>query len=107
MFKPDSVNGRRGTLQVQTREPIKSIRIASDFTKSLWLEKAKEDIMTTIQFKIIQQREYYSTYDICNLISQSFSETVTDYNYIYFVIIYVISFHVTSFSPTLETTDIN
>ncbi len=33
MFKPGSVNGICGTLQIQTREPIKSIRIASDFTK--------------------------------------------------------------------------
>ncbi len=33
MFKAGSVNGRRGTLQIQTREPIKSIRIASKFTK--------------------------------------------------------------------------
>ncbi len=29
MFKPGSINGRRGTLQILTRELIKSIRIAS------------------------------------------------------------------------------
>ncbi len=43
MFKPGSVNGRRGTLHIQTRELIKSIRIASNFLKQSQLEKAKED----------------------------------------------------------------
>ncbi len=33
MSKPGSVNGRREALQIQTKEPIKSIRIASNFTK--------------------------------------------------------------------------
>ncbi len=39
-----SVNGRRGALQIQTREPIKSIRTASDFKKQPRLEMAKENI---------------------------------------------------------------
>ncbi len=33
MFKPGSGNGRREALQIQTREAIKSIKIASNFTK--------------------------------------------------------------------------
>ncbi len=45
MFKPCSVHGRRGALQIQTREPIKSIRTASNFTKRPWLEVSKEDIV--------------------------------------------------------------
>ncbi len=32
-------------LEIPTREPIKSIRIASNFTKWPWLEMAKEDIV--------------------------------------------------------------
>ncbi len=44
-FKPGSVNGRCGRLQIQKREPIKSIRIASDFTKQPWLEMANEGIV--------------------------------------------------------------
>ncbi len=32
-------------LHIQTREPIKNIRIASNFTKRPWLEMAKEDIV--------------------------------------------------------------
>ncbi len=34
MFKPGSVNGRRGAQQIQTGEPMKSIRIASDFNNN-------------------------------------------------------------------------
>ncbi len=34
--------GRRGALQIQTRELIKSIRILN-FTKRPWLEMTKED----------------------------------------------------------------
>ncbi len=45
MFKAGSVNGRRGALQMQTREPIKSIRTASNFTTRLWLNMAKENIV--------------------------------------------------------------
>ncbi len=45
MFKPDSVNGRHGAPQIQTREPIKSIRIASNFTKQPQQEMAKEGIV--------------------------------------------------------------
>ncbi len=41
MFKPGSVNGRRGALQIQTRDPIKSIK-TSNFTKQPWLEMTKE-----------------------------------------------------------------
>ncbi len=32
-------------LLIWTREPIKTIRIASDFTKQPWLEMEKEDIV--------------------------------------------------------------
>ncbi len=45
MFKPGSVNGKHVALQIQTREPIKSIRIASNFTKWSWLEMTNEDIV--------------------------------------------------------------
>ncbi len=45
MFKPGSINGRCGPLQIQTREPIKNIWTASKFSKWLWLEMAKEDIV--------------------------------------------------------------
>ncbi len=41
MFKPGSVNGRREVLETETKEPIKSIKIASNFTKRQ--EMAKED----------------------------------------------------------------
>ncbi len=44
-FAPGSVNGRWGALQIQTRESIKSIRIASNFTEQPSLEMAKEDIV--------------------------------------------------------------
>ncbi len=37
--------GRCGELQIQTREPIKNIRIASSFTTQPWLETEKEDIL--------------------------------------------------------------
>ncbi len=37
----------------------------------------------------------------CNLITQFFLVTVTNYNYFYFVINYVIPLHVTSYSPTM------
>ncbi len=43
MFKSDS--GRRGAQQIQTREPIKSIRIASNFVKSPWRETTKDGIV--------------------------------------------------------------
>ncbi len=43
MVKPGSVNGRSEALQIQTREPIKSIKIASNFTKRPRPEMAKED----------------------------------------------------------------
>ncbi len=46
MFEPGSVNGRHGgALQIQIREPIKSIEMASHFTKRPWLEMAREDIV--------------------------------------------------------------
>ncbi len=43
MFKAGSVKGRHGALQSPTRELIKSIRAASNFTKRPRLEMAKED----------------------------------------------------------------
>ncbi len=43
--------GRRGALQIQTRKPIKSIRIASNFTNQSWLEVAKEG---TVHIKNMQ-----------------------------------------------------
>ncbi len=39
LFKAGS--GRRGTLQIQTGEPIKSIRIASNFIERPWSEIAE------------------------------------------------------------------
>ncbi len=45
MFKLVSVEGRCDALQIQIKEPIKSIRIASNFAKWPWLEMAKEDIV--------------------------------------------------------------
>ncbi len=106
MCKPGSVNGRRGDLQIQTREPIKSIRIASNFTKWPWLEIAKEVIvhiknMQSSKIYIIQHIAwaFYIKYSSvtsfvisnifinnCDSITYFFSVTVTDNNYIYFVI---------------------
>ncbi len=43
MFEPGS--SRRMVLQIQTREPIKHIRIAKIFAKRPWLEMAKEGIV--------------------------------------------------------------
>ncbi len=43
MFKPGSVNSKCGLVQNKTREPIKSNRTASNFTKRPRLEMAKED----------------------------------------------------------------
>ncbi len=37
--------GRRGALQIQKREPIKSLRILSNFTKQSWMDITKEDIV--------------------------------------------------------------
>ncbi len=59
MFKPGSVHDRRGKLQIQTRELIKSIRVTSSFTKRSWLEMTKGDIvriknMQSNKMKIIQ-----------------------------------------------------
>ncbi len=91
-------------LQLQTREPIKSIRTASNFTKWPWLEMTKEDTvhiknMQSNKMNIIQHtawafnRKYsdvtpFVIIDIfrsnCNLIIHFFS--VTDYSHIYFVI---------------------
>ncbi len=45
IFKPGSVNGSCVEMQIQTREPIKSIRITSNFTKGPCLEVAKDDIV--------------------------------------------------------------
>ncbi len=45
MFKSGGINGRHAALQIQTREPIKSIRAASNFTKQPWLEMTKENIV--------------------------------------------------------------
>ncbi len=39
MFEPGS--GRRGALQIQTKEPIKMIRVAPNFTNQHGLELAK------------------------------------------------------------------
>ena len=63
-------------LQIQTGEPIESIRIASNFTKRLWLEMAKEDIvpiknMQCNKMNVIQHIALLFTEDIdvtCNLI---------------------------------------
>ncbi len=62
MFQPGSVGGRRGALQIQTREPIKSIRTASNFTKRPWLEMVKEKIvhnknMQSNKMNIIQHKD--------------------------------------------------
>ncbi len=38
----------------------------------------------------------------CNLITHFFLVTVTNYNYFYFIIKYVIPLHVTSYSPNTE-----
>ncbi len=54
MFKPGSVNGRRGALQIQTGEPIRSFRAASNFTKRPWLEMVKED---TVHVKNMQSNK--------------------------------------------------
>ncbi len=54
MFKPGSVNDRHGALQIQTREPIKSIRITLTFAKGPWLEMAKED---TVHIKNMQSNK--------------------------------------------------
>ncbi len=56
------LTGRREELQIQIREPIKSIRIASNFTKWPRLEMAKEDIVHIKHEK--EQNEYYSTYGL-------------------------------------------
>ncbi len=45
MFNQGSVKGRCVALQIQTREPIKSIRIESNFTKQPWLEMTEENIV--------------------------------------------------------------
>ncbi len=44
ILKPGSVIFRRGVLQIQTRKPIKSIRIALNFIKPPSLEMAKKGI---------------------------------------------------------------
>ncbi len=54
MFKPGSVDGRHRTLQIQTREPVKSVRTASNFSKRPWLEIAKEDTVHIKKINIIQ-----------------------------------------------------
>ncbi len=64
MFKSGSVNGRRGTLQIQTRESIKRIRRASNFTKRTRLKMAREDIvhmknMPSNKMNIIQHIVYF------------------------------------------------
>ncbi len=46
-----NLTDRRGAPQIQTREPIKTIKIASNFTKQPWLEIAKED---TVHIKNMQ-----------------------------------------------------
>ncbi len=45
MFKPGSVHGRGGAMQIQTKEQIESIRIASNLATRPWLEMAKEGIV--------------------------------------------------------------
>ncbi len=62
MCKPGSVNGRHVALQIQTREPIKSIRTASNFTKQPRLEMTKEDIAHIKTCKATN--ECYSTYSL-------------------------------------------
>ncbi len=46
-LEPGGINDTRVALQIQTREPMKSIRKASNFTKQPWLEKTKEDNVHT------------------------------------------------------------
>ncbi len=60
MFKSDSVNGRRGTLQIQTREPNSE---ASEQHQTLltWLEMTKADTvfiknMQSNKINIIQHK---------------------------------------------------
>ncbi len=108
MFKPGSV-----ALQIQTREPIKNLRAASDFSERPRLEITKDTVhiknMQSNKVNMIQHtaRAFYRQHSDgtpfviihifigkCNLITHSFSVTVTDYNS-------VISLHVTSYSPTL------
>ncbi len=54
MFKPGIINVRCGALQIQTSEPIKSIRIASNFTKRSSLEMTKEN---TVHIKNMQNNK--------------------------------------------------
>ncbi len=54
MCKSGSVNGRCGALQIKTREQIKSIRTASNFTKQSRLEMATED---TVHMKNMQNNK--------------------------------------------------
>ncbi len=77
-------------IQIQTRESIKSIRAASNFTKRPWLEKTTEDIVPIKKMNIIQHIAWtfgwkYSdvtSFEIiniflsnCNSITDSFSVT--------------------------------
>ncbi len=99
--------GRCGAvLQIQTREPNKSIRTASNFTKRPWLEMTKEDIvhiknMQSNKINIIQHSLSFlqisdaTSFVIIHIFTRNrhlmthyFSETVsvTDNSYIYFVI---------------------
>ncbi len=58
MLKPGSVNGRRGALQIQTREPIESIRTASDFANWPGNNKRRHHAHQNMQSN---QNEYYLT----------------------------------------------
>ncbi len=95
--------GRCEALQIQAREPIKSIRTASNFIKQPWLEMTKDTVhiknMQSNKMNIIQHTAwtFYRKYsDItpfviintfmsnCDLTTHSVLVTVPDYNHIYF-----------------------
>ncbi len=120
MFKPGGVNSRRMVLQIQTRESIKGIRIASDFTKLKLKLKQKRQWKPLCTSKHAKPQNYHSTQSLqafyrkcnpfviiniftsdCNLIKHSFLVTVTDYSHFYFVI-KLRNFVTCSYSPTLD-----
>ncbi len=120
MFKPV----RRGALQIQTREPIRSIRVASNFTERPWQEMAKEVTVRIKTFKvkmnIIQHiawalyRRYsdVTPFVIINIFIINFNLIThpflgTDYSYIYLSLNCIILLHVTGYSPTLISVHIS
>ncbi len=84
MFTLGSVHGRCGAANSK-REPIKSLRAASNFTKVNIIQHAAEafdrkysDVTLFLITDIFKSN--------CDLITYSFLVTVTDYSYIYLVI---------------------